>query len=105
MRAPGRQSRRCRYVAWSHFEQRAGVLAVIAHRAFESLRDTPEAFLLHFSLSEAFEMDHWISVHIEQRREELHAEAARARIIRMLENGRSRDIRGRILHLLALFVA
>ena len=50
-------------------------------------------------------MDHWISVHIEQRREELHAEAARARIIRMLENGRSRGIRDRILHLLAFFVA
>lgn len=50
-------------------------------------------------------MDHWIGVHIEKRREELHAEAARARIIRMLENGRSRDIRGRILHLLAFLVA
>ena len=50
-------------------------------------------------------MDHWISAHIEQRREELHAEAARARMIRMLENGRSRDIRGRILHFLAFFVA
>lgn len=41
-------------------------------------------------------MDHWISVHIEERREALHADAARARIIRMLESGRSRGIRGRI---------
>lgn len=41
-------------------------------------------------------MDHWISVHIEKRREELHADAARARIIRMLESGRSMGIRGRI---------
>lgn len=41
-------------------------------------------------------MDHWISVHIEKRREELHADAARARIIRMLESGRSPGIRGRI---------
>jgi hypothetical protein len=50
-------------------------------------------------------MDHWISAHIDKRREELHAQAALARIIRMLENGRSRDIRGRILHFLSLFVA
>lgn len=50
-------------------------------------------------------MDHWISVHIQRRREELYAEAARARIIRMLESGRSRSIRGRISFLLALFVA
>jgi hypothetical protein len=41
-------------------------------------------------------MDHWISVHIEKRREELYADAARARIIRMLESGRSTGIRGRI---------
>jgi hypothetical protein len=41
-------------------------------------------------------MDHWLSVHIDQRREQLHAEAARARIIRMLESGRSSTIRGRI---------
>lgn len=41
-------------------------------------------------------MDHWISVHIDRRREELLAEAARARIIRMLESGRSTGIRGRI---------
>lgn len=41
-------------------------------------------------------MDHWVSVHIEQRREELHRDAARARIIRMLESGRSSGIRGRI---------
>lgn len=41
-------------------------------------------------------MDHWVSVHIDLRREEMVAEAARARIIRMLESGRSRSIRGRI---------
>ena len=41
-------------------------------------------------------MDHWISVHIDQRREELYADAARARVLRMLESGRSRGIRGRI---------
>lgn len=39
-------------------------------------------------------MDHWISVHIDKRREELYADAARARIIRMLESGRSSGIRG-----------
>lgn len=41
-------------------------------------------------------MDYWIGVHIDKRREELHADAARARIIRMLESGRSTGIRGRI---------
>lgn len=41
-------------------------------------------------------MDHWISVHIEKRREELYADAARARIIRMLESGRSTGLRGSI---------
>jgi len=41
-------------------------------------------------------MDHWVSVHIDRRREELFAQAAHARIIRMLESGRSRSIRGRI---------
>jgi hypothetical protein len=70
----------------------------------------PEAFLLPSTPSnhrriEAFEMDHWIGAHIERRREELFAEAARARIIRMLESGRSTSIRGRISQLLALFVA
>jgi hypothetical protein len=50
-------------------------------------------------------MDHWISVHIDRRREELYAEAARARIMRMLESGRSRSFRGRIAQLLALLVA
>jgi hypothetical protein len=50
-------------------------------------------------------MDHWIGAHIDRRREELYAEAARARIIRMLESGRSRNLRGRISSLLALFVA
>ncbi len=41
-------------------------------------------------------MEHWYSVDIQRRREELHAQAARARIIRMLESGRSSSIRGRI---------
>jgi hypothetical protein len=41
-------------------------------------------------------MEHWISVEIHQRRDDLLAEAARARIIRMLESGRSSGIRGRI---------
>lgn len=41
-------------------------------------------------------MDQWICVHIEKRREELYAEAARARVLRMLESGRSTGIRGRI---------
>jgi hypothetical protein len=41
-------------------------------------------------------MDHWIDVHIEKRREELYADAARARVLRMLESGRSMGIRGRI---------
>lgn len=41
-------------------------------------------------------MDHWISVHIDRRREELYADAARARIIRMLESGRSSGLRGSI---------
>lgn len=44
-------------------------------------------------------MDHWISVHIDRRREELHAEAARARMIRMLESGRSLGLRGRVVRL------
>ncbi|HLI95554.1 MAG TPA: hypothetical protein VKT72_05625 [Candidatus Baltobacteraceae bacterium] len=39
-------------------------------------------------------MDIWIDVHIDKRREELYADAARARIIRMLESGRSSSIRG-----------
>lgn len=41
-------------------------------------------------------MEHWISVEIHRRREDLLAQAARARIIRMLESGRSSSIRGRI---------
>jgi hypothetical protein len=41
-------------------------------------------------------MDHWIGAYIDERREELYAQAARARIIRMLESGRSSGIRGRI---------
>lgn len=41
-------------------------------------------------------MEHWIGVEIQRRREELHAEAHRDRIMRMLESGRSSSIRGRI---------
>lgn len=41
-------------------------------------------------------MEHWISVDIDRRREELHAQAVRARLIRLLESGRSSGIRGRI---------
>jgi hypothetical protein len=41
-------------------------------------------------------MEHWISVDIQRRREELHAQAARSRIIRMLESGRSSRLRARI---------
>jgi hypothetical protein len=41
-------------------------------------------------------MEHWLSVEIHRRREDLLAQAARARIIRMLESGRSSGIRGRI---------
>ena len=41
-------------------------------------------------------MEHWISVEIHTRRDELLAEAARARIIRMLESGQSSSIRERI---------
>lgn len=41
-------------------------------------------------------MEHWMSVEIHHRREELLAQAARARVIRTLESGRSSSIRGRI---------
>ena len=41
-------------------------------------------------------MEHWISVEVQRRREELYAQAAHARIIRMLESGRSTSIRGHI---------
>jgi hypothetical protein len=41
-------------------------------------------------------MEHWIGVDIQRRREELLAQAAHARIIRMLESGRSSSLRGRI---------
>jgi hypothetical protein len=41
-------------------------------------------------------MEHWLSVEIHQRRDEMLAQAARARIIRMLEDGRSSSIRGHI---------
>jgi hypothetical protein len=41
-------------------------------------------------------MDYWISVHIQKRCEELYQDAARARMIRMLESGRSNGLRGRI---------
>lgn len=41
-------------------------------------------------------MEHWISVDLQRRREELLAQAAHARTIRELESGRSSSIRGRI---------
>ncbi len=41
-------------------------------------------------------MEHWYSVDIQRRREELHAQAERSRIIRKLESGRSSSIRRRI---------
>jgi len=41
-------------------------------------------------------MEHWIGVDISRRREELYEQAAHARIIRMLESGRSSSLRGRI---------
>ena len=41
-------------------------------------------------------MEHWFTSAIQERREELHAQAARARIIRQLESGRSNGLRGRI---------
>ena len=41
-------------------------------------------------------MDHWIGSYIIQRREELHAEAAAARLLRLLESARSSNIRGQI---------
>jgi hypothetical protein len=41
-------------------------------------------------------MEHWFSVDIERRREELYAQAVRARLIRLLESGRSSGLRGRI---------
>ena len=41
-------------------------------------------------------MDHWIATAVQQRREELLAQAAHARILRELESGRSSTIRGRV---------
>ena len=41
-------------------------------------------------------MDNWISTAVQQRREELLAQAAHARTLRKLESGRSSTIRGRI---------
>ena len=41
-------------------------------------------------------MDHWFTSAIHERREELHAQAARARIVRQLESGRSSGLRRRI---------
>ena len=41
-------------------------------------------------------MEHWLSVEIHSRRDELLAQAEHARIIRMLESGRSSSIRERI---------
>jgi hypothetical protein len=72
---------------------RALVAALTRHSKASAIA---EAFLFTFTpTSEAF-MDIWIDVHIDKRREELYADAARARIIRMLESGRSTGIRGRI---------
>jgi|GEM_PF-1380142 len=39
-------------------------------------------------------MEQWIELHIDRRREELHEEAALARVIRVLESGRSSRVRG-----------
>ncbi|HEV3155457.1 MAG TPA: hypothetical protein VGZ02_16725 [Candidatus Baltobacteraceae bacterium] len=41
-------------------------------------------------------MDNWITAAVQQRREELLAQAAHARTLRKLEGGRSSTIRGRI---------
>ena len=41
-------------------------------------------------------MDHWMTTAVQQRREELLAQAAHARILRELESGRSSTIRGRV---------
>lgn len=41
-------------------------------------------------------MEHWISADIQRRREDLHAQAARARLLRLAESGRSSGLRGRI---------
>lgn len=41
-------------------------------------------------------MEHWMSVEIHYRREQLLAQAVRARVIRTLESGRSSSFRGRI---------
>lgn len=41
-------------------------------------------------------MEHWIATAVHQRREELLAQAAHARLIRKLESGRSGSIRGKI---------
>ena len=41
-------------------------------------------------------MEHWIAIAVQQRREELLAQAAHARLLRHLESGRSSSIRGRI---------
>jgi hypothetical protein len=40
-------------------------------------------------------MENWIGSAVRQRREELLAQAAHARMLRKLESGRSRSIRGR----------
>ena len=41
-------------------------------------------------------MDTWIGIAVRQRREELLAQAAHARILRQLESGRSSTIRERL---------
>ena len=61
----------------------------------ESLRKAGGFFIADFSQSEAI-MDHWYFSAIRDRREELLAQAAHARILRQLESGRSSKLRGRI---------
>jgi hypothetical protein len=41
-------------------------------------------------------MEHWYGVETQRRRDDLYAQAAHARILRMLESGRSSGVRDRI---------
>lgn len=41
-------------------------------------------------------MEHWYSAEIQRRRDELFAQAAQARMLRMLEGGRSSGFRERL---------
>ena len=47
-------------------------------------------------MSERRDMDLWLGFDIHQRREHLLAQAEHARIIRMLESGRSSSLRGHL---------